>query len=257
MFRPRPGLVCFCLFVETASVLAADPDPESVLKDHSLKPSGWVYVVESEASFHWKVIDARSRYQDWSAARARLIEQEQEAAAIQELTAESAQIQQNIAQARRQMANGSYGGRFAAQYRRIRNQEIAAEINQAQAMLDAMTQELSRLRKKAPKPLEKKGVEEEASQRRDALREAVIELRTQADKIAQTYHDLHKAKEVEQAIAAIGSRDGSKPKLGPSREYQADLKILHKLESELGSDGIRFNTRAKTLVRSKKLPTSK
>jgi hypothetical protein len=216
---------------------AVEPDPANVLKTHGLKASGWVYVLESEADFHSKIADARSLYQEWTTARGRVYEQEQEAQAVQYLGAQSNAVKQNIAQLRRQMSSGGYGGRRASQFRRMQNMGVSAEINQEQASLNLMNQQLTQLKKNAPKPQDKQRVAGEASTRRQALHDAVDELVKASDEIDRTYRELHGAKEIESALSSLGAREKAKLKLGPSHEHATDLKILQKLRHELSLAG--------------------
>ncbi len=217
---------------------SAEPDrgdPENTLKTLGLRKSGWVYVLESESAFHSKVNDARVLYQTWMKASARFYQQEQEAQAILDLTAQSNLLNQNLAELHRQRASGvAYGGRRAGQFRRMQNQLLNSQANELQANLNQIHQRLNQLKKNAPKPKEKKEVEEEASRTRTAAHDPVVELGTLADSIHEKYHELHQSKELEAALASLSRSQDTKFKLGPSREHSADLKILQKLKHELG-----------------------
>jgi myosin heavy subunit len=215
-----------------------EADPENTLKTHGLKASGWLYVLESEAEFHSKIADARSLYQNWTTARSRLEEQEQEAQAIQMLGAQSNALKQHISQLRRQMSSGGYGGRRGAQLRRMRNMGVSAEISQEQANLNMMNQQLAQLKKNVPRPQDQERLEDEVSSRRQALREVVEELVKSADQIDRTYHDLHRLNEVDAALRSLNLSGRAKLRLGPSHEYTADVKILRKLRHQLSLAGV-------------------
>src|SRR5262249_48291625 len=103
-------------------------------------------------------------------------------------------LKQNIGQMQRQMSRVGYGGgRRGAMYQRMQNQQIAAEVNLAQSNLNQMNQQLAQLKKNAPKPQDKKKVEDEAAKRRETLHDAVAELVKTSDEIGRNYHELHQA----------------------------------------------------------------
>lgn len=223
-----------------------EADPENTLKTHGLRASGWVYILESEADFHSKIADARSLYQNWTTARFRLEMQAEEAQAIQMLGAQSNALKQNINQLRRQMSSRGYGGRRASQFRRMRNMGVSAEISQEQANLNMMNQQLAQLKKNVATPRDRKQMEDEVSNRRQALREAVDELVKSADQIDRTYHELHRLKEVDAALASLSLSGRAKLRLGPSHEHTADVKILRKLQHQLSLAGVAVSAPATT-----------
>lgn len=228
-----------------------EADPENTLKTHGLKASGWLYILESEAEFHSKIAEARSLYQDWMTSRSRLEAQEQEAQAIQMLDTQSNALRQNISQLRRRMSRGGYGGRRGAQFRRMQNMGISAEISQEQANLNMMNQQLAQLKRNVPKPQDRKKQEEEVSNRRQALRDAVDELVKSAVQIDQTYHELHRLKEVDAALTSLNLSGRAKLRLGPSHEYTADVKILRKLRQQLSLAGATGSDSGTTEIKNR------
>jgi len=230
-------LVVLCLANGPARAAAADVDPAQLLKSRGLKASGWVYVLEKEDSFHSKLVDTRSHYQDWLTSLVPLQRYDLAQQEIGQMTQDENTLKQYVAQLRRQMSSLGNGRGRTAQYHRMQRQVISTEVNQAQANLNAMTQQLNQLKKNLPKPQDKKKAEGEESSRRSSLHDEVAELVKFSEEIQRTYHELHMDKDVEKALTSLGQTGNAKLKLGPSHEHQADLKVLQKLRHELAIGG--------------------
>ena len=261
MSRNRQRLILVGLITSTwlipASSAGVDPSPTSALESRGLKADGWIYVLKDEAEFHAKVIDARSRFQEWRTSMAPIEQQAQLELDIAQLTAESNEAKQYIAQLRQQMSSNGYGGARAAQFHRMRNQMLSGEINQAQSYLNSINQQLAQLRKNVSNPKDRTKATEEESQRRTALHDAVDELIKQAGTIQARYHELHHDQPTQTALTALSRRDNAKFRLGPSLEYQADLKVVVKLKHELAESGspIRAAVKSKKASRKKSAPS--
>jgi hypothetical protein len=237
--RPLAKFTVLLLGLALSSIVAcaadSDPvtDPGRTLRDHGLRATGSVYTLNSESEFHNKLADARTRYQEWNVARFRLADQLGEEQAIQQLSAEANALKQNISRLRRSMPQRGYGGRGAAQMQRMQRMQLSAEANFEQAYLNQMNQQLAQIKKMNRAPQDRKKVEDEESQRRRALIEALDELAKLAGTIDRSYHELHRSKEIDSALTSLSRSGSAKYRLGPSHDYRADLKTLQKLRQAI------------------------
>jgi hypothetical protein len=75
-------------------------------------------------------------------------------------------------------------------------------------------------------------------QERDAYHQALLDLRKLVDTTFAKYEEFSKSDEVKKALKLIGKGLIEKPKLGPSRDFLANVKLVEKLENAESSGEI-------------------
>ena len=91
-------------------------------------------------------------------------------------------------------------------------------------------------------PAASKEIRAEASNRREAYIQALIDLRALADSTAKSYEELAEDAEVKDALAALSKPSRPKVTLGPSRTHLANVKILEKAEAGILTETIQLRS---------------
>src|SRR5262249_53924298 len=102
--------------------------------------------------------------------------------------------------------------------------------NQLQMEISLETNWLNQLKAQQSDPKSKDKIDAEVNDRREAYHQALQDLRTLADSTAEKYAELAKSDEVKKALIAAGKVVKDKPRLGPSHEFQNNVKLFEKLE---------------------------
>ena len=230
----------FCL--ARPSVRASDGPAADALKKHGLKIAGTLAVVDEEAKIKSNLAEARclSKQLNYS-----LIQQKgtlspgEMQQTVKNITNEMNQLRSTINQAGQQMnAVPKWRGRFVSNDASMMYAQLNAYRNQLQMELNQDTYFLNELKSQTGDPKARERIDSEVRDRRDAYHQALIDLRTLVDSAAAKYDDLAKNEEVKKALTALGKGQREKPKLGPSHEFRANVKLLERLEKaeSAGSD---------------------
>jgi len=264
-----------------ATSLAFADSPDEILAKRGLKASGWVYVLDAETPFSTEMAEAKGIFQQLKQAQDRLDEQLDHQAMIDELTAQSNALKADLADGKQLAAKpnlnqqfGGYGqnafvpqGRFATgagfgqnaftpQFQNNQNMQLTAQLAQGEQTLSQMNDEIGRLRRLGLAPEESLKLQAESKKHLDKLRTMTLDLRKSADAISEQYKGLRNEPAVTQAIAALGQTSKAKPKLGPSKTFQADLKTLEKMERTLATGGVRVAKSSKATRKHKSRSTA-
>jgi clan AA aspartic protease (TIGR02281 family) len=212
-------------------ILGADqPSADAALKSHGLKRIGITYVLTSEGEFQKKISEARLESRKLAALvnQQRAFEQGIEGgkALGQELLQQRISLNQQLSEVDRQM------DAFGAANPVERNQ-LVAEHNQLVASLNIVTDRLNLLNSQRADSKWKQDLDAEVSRGRAAYIQTVLSLRELADRIVNQYDELVKNDEVQQALRAAGSTSKTALKLGPSREFLANIKLLGNVEKSV------------------------
>jgi aspartyl protease family protein len=206
----------------TALAVAADPPADAPLKEKGLRRSGTVYVLTAEAEVQKKLNAARALYRVASATAAQKAQFEQGVQAAQE---QVQQLEQELIQLNSQLA-----------------QNPPAQLyNQLVAMINVRTGQLNTLRRQSSDESKQLAGARLAASREEFI-QAVLELRKLVDKTNEEYASLAADEQVKATLEALNRPATVKTKfaLGPSRTYQANVKLLERVEATVLTEDVEL-----------------
>jgi hypothetical protein len=224
----------------SAGLCAAETPSDAALAKHGLKRVGVVLALEAESEVHAKAEEVRhlSRQLSYAVAQQRSTLSEKEYQdTIKELTAEINQLktQANTAQQAMNRIPKRRGypvnNILAEEYQELnyyRNQ-LGMEINQRQAFVN-------QLKSKPFDPKDRIKLDSEVRTRTEALHQGALDLRKLVDGIHEKYAAVEKDPQVKKWLNTPEGPAGVKPKLGPSRAFLQDEKMLERVERESTAD---------------------
>jgi hypothetical protein len=240
MIRTRAALevalVASIALSTPAIVRGADSRADETLKKHGLKRAGDLYVLVTESDVKSKVQEIRRFSKQLGYA---LMQQKGTLSAkdyqqtIKNLGDQLNQYRTAINSVNQQMnALPRFRGRLANNFATEQYQEYQLYKSQLQAEVNQGTVFLNQLKSQPFDPKAKEKVDAEVQSHREYYHQSVLDLRQLVDSTSQKYAEVQKDAEVQKALdtANVGSK--TKLKLGPSREFLADVKLLEKLERE-------------------------
>jgi hypothetical protein len=251
-------------------VRAADGPGNEVLKKHGLKMAGLLAVATEEAEIKTKLSDARRLSKQLSQSlmqqKATMSPEEMQKTVktlgtrINELRSELNAVNQQMNQVPRTNTNAGYGRfgggigygnnggmgygnnggmgyannggmTFANNNAAELYSELLAYRTQVQAELEQDSYFVNQLKSQPPAdPKAKDGIDSVVRNRRDAYHEALVEIRKLVDSATAKYDEVAKNSEIKKALNILGKGQRETPKLGPSREFLNNVKLLEKLE---------------------------
>jgi hypothetical protein len=131
-----------------------------------------------------------------------------------------------------------FSGGFANNTAAEEYQELLAYRNQLQEELRQDTRLLNQMQNQVTDPKSKDKVDAEVRQRRDSYHQALLDLRKTVDATTAKYEEAAKSDEITKALKLVGKSLREKPKLGPSREFLTNVKLVEKLEKAESSGEI-------------------
>jgi clan AA aspartic protease (TIGR02281 family) len=239
MFGSRIArMIALPTFAMVCAAVAAPPDdsnPEEVLKSHGLKRSGSTYVVASESDVQKKLNEARLASRQLNHALAEQNAAEQGAhgrrALLQELIEERIGLTQQMALVDQSLAAmGRTGGNAAAAFQ---HNQLVNQHNQLVAALNILSDQINLLRDTGADPQLADKVSAAVAQRREFYLQSILDLRQMVDKTRAEYAELAQDDSIKQAISALASKSKSAAKLGPSRGFEENVKLLEKAEKSV------------------------
>jgi clan AA aspartic protease (TIGR02281 family) len=201
---------------------APDGSPDEVLKEKGLRRTGTQYVVPGEETFARKFDAARVLYKALALAIAQQKTFDQGSQSSKELVREL--LQESIL--------------LNEQLQQSTNVE---QHNQIVVMVNQVNARISLLRDGGgadPKLGEQ--LRSQAATNREKYLQALLDLRARANAITARYETLAKDEEVTQALQELGQKSKTKPTLGPSRTFLANLKLLEKVESAIQTESVEL-----------------
>ena len=256
-------------------VRAADGPGNEVLKKHGLKMAGLLAVATEEAEIKTKLSDARRLSKQLSQSlmqqKATMSPEEMQktvktlGSRINELKSELNAVNQQMNQVPRTNTNAGYGRfgggigygnnggmgygnnggmgyannggmTFANNNAAELYSELLAYRTQVQAELEQDSYFVNQLKSQPPAdPKAKDGIDSVVRNRRDAYHEALVEIRKLVDSATAKYDEVAKNSEIKKALNILGKGQRETPKLGPSREFLNNVKLLEKLEKSESS----------------------
>lgn len=249
MRRNPAGWVLGSLFglilIGTAGGLrAGEPPSDKMLEKRGLKRAGPLFVLEAEATVHDKAQEVRDLSRQWKHAvaqqRSTLSEKEYQDT-IKELNNELNQLKAQSNAATQTMnrlpkmrtRRGTY---YANNEVTEEAQELNYYKNLLQMQISQETAYLNRLRSQPFDPKARIKADAEVRTREEALHQAVIELRTLVDEVRAKYAEVEKDSQVKKWLETPEGPARVKPKLGPSRAFLQEVKMLEQLERDSSPD---------------------
>lgn len=229
---PRLSLrpASWSLILLAASAAHAESPAEATFRQRGLERSGGTYVLTSEGAALAKVDELKAAHGRWMAARSKLAEVEQNALAIAALTNQAAYLKQE------QSAIGAQArsmGRLPRGAGQMIRQNIAAQQQYEQMSINEVNRELDLLKKAAPSPAARKGIDDDIAKAHDEAVGVAAEARKLVDEASASYAALAKDDGVKDALAAVKKTTTDAIKLGPSKDFQTALKIVDRAELAL------------------------
>jgi hypothetical protein len=251
MARFQVGQVSVWLAVvsllSTLSLRAGEPTPEGVLKKHGLRQAGSLYVLETETDVQKKATEVKRLAAQLKLAllrQAGTASAQDREDAIRNLSAEVNEYRSSINLANQQMnaiprmTGRGYRGGYGNNLTNEAIAELLAYRSQLQMELSQASALLNQLRNQPFDAESRKRVDADVRDRRDSLNQAVGDLRKLIDTAEEKQAELKKNTEVQKALDALAKRAATKPKLGPSPQFLATVKLLERLEKENGDGAV-------------------
>jgi clan AA aspartic protease (TIGR02281 family) len=202
-----------------AAIAGADEPADEVLKGKGLRKSDSTYVLAGEAEVQKKMVEARSAYRQMIGALGQQqaynqgLRQNQQA--IRDLTEQRIVLNQQLSQ--------------------VTN---ASEHNQLVALVNSVSDRLNLIRQQQADDGEKQQVDTQASRRREAYIQVVLDLRHLVDSTTEGYAALAGDSGVKDALEQVNRRSKAKATLGPSRAFLATVALLEKAEASVLSESV-------------------
>jgi hypothetical protein len=248
---------------------AADGTGNEVLKKHGLKMAGSLVVATEEPEIKTKLSDARRLSMQLSQSlmqqKATMSPEEMQKTVktlgtrINDLRSELNAVNQQMNQVPRSNNNAGYGRfgsgmgygnnggmgygnnggmgygnnggmSFANNNAAEMYSELLAYRTQVQAELEQDSYFLNQLKSQPADPKAKEGIDSVIRSRRDAYHQALVDIRKLVDSATAKYDEVAKNSEIKKALNILGKGLRETPKLGPSREFLNNVKLLEKLE---------------------------
>jgi hypothetical protein len=258
MGRVRHARVEWFCFVAAiswfAGVRAVADSPEAVLKSSGLKPSGPLYILETEAEAKMKLSDIKQIARQLKSAKA-----QQEAygtaqdhqALIRNLTAQLNEIRaESNAVGQRMNQVPRYRGRYSNYFVQEQRAEMMAYRNQLNAEVNQQNALLNQVKSHPFDPKLKDKLDSEVKSRQDDYQQAVSDLSQLVKSTQEKYGALAKDPGVKKALESLELKIRPSPKLGPSHEFHELVKTVEKLQKEAPADPFS-DSKPKTTSRPK------
>lgn len=232
-----------------ATAAAAQSPGDATLKGRGLERSGATYVHASEAAALEKVGELKAAYQKLIAARYKLAEIDQNSQAIAELNQQAAYLQQEKNAMAAQTRNM---GRLPRGAGNMIRQNVNAQQQQEQLAINQVKGQIDTLKKMAPTPQVRKGIEDDIAKRKEEASQAATEARKLVDETNAAYEALAKDDAIKAALAQVKTTTTDAIKLGPSKDFHAAVKSLDMAERLLGLKAQAEPKDAKRKARTKR-----
>ncbi len=223
---------------------AGEKATDEALAKHGLRRAGVILVLQAESEVHAKAEEVRHLSAQLSSAvarqRATLSEKEYQdtikelTAALNQLRAESNAVTQNMNRfPRYRTRRGTY---FANNQVSEEYQGLASYRNQLQVEIQRRTAFLNQLKSQPYDRKDRLKADNEVRERLEALHQGASDLRKLVDGARAKYAALAKDPQVAKWLDTPEGHAGVKPKLGPSRAFLQDEKLLERAEREATAD---------------------
>jgi hypothetical protein len=243
-----------------AQLRAADDPAEQILKKHGLRLVGLMAVAETEAPFKSKLTEARRIAQQIRLLRMQdssTMSNEERQQAIYSLNQSIGQLRNELNAVTRQLNQvPMMRGRMLNNYAYGAVDELQAYQASIQVELSEESAMLNQLKGPAADPKAKEKIEAGIKEKTATYNQALVDLRKLADETTKKYSDLGENEEVKKVLATLSKGRKDKIKLGPSRDFSANVKVLDRLE-KAAAQGETEDAPAKSTRRSRKTAKAK
>lgn len=235
-----PGLLAVLMVAGSGAGLSAgDPPSDQALTKLGLKRAGTLLVLEAESDVHSKATEARRLASELSNAvmkqRSTVSEKEYQAT-VKELTNETNALRNELNTTRRMMSQLPMNrGRFATNLAAQQGSELNEYQQQLNWEIAQRNDFLGQLKSQPFDPKAKLKIDAEVRDKGEALHKAALDFRKLVDETNEKYKGLDKNDEVKKLATSIERKTGAKVKLGQSRQYHLDVKLLEKLEQQVSA----------------------
>lgn len=218
-------------------VSGGEPPSDRMLQKHGLKRNDSVFILEAEAPVLEKAKEVRD-----------LSQQLKHAVAVQRSTVSEKDYQENIKAINNDLnALKNQSNLVSQNINRIPRrrgypvnielyQELTYMRNQLQSQISQENAFLSQLKSTPFDPKAKLKADAEVQSKKDALRQGAQELRKLVDEIKAKYEEVGKDTDVQKWLSTPEGHAAVKPRLGPSRAFILDEKMLENVERQTSSD---------------------
>jgi hypothetical protein len=212
---------------------------EDALAKLGLKRSGTMLVLETESEVHSRLDELRRTARELSNSlvmqRSTLSEKEYQAT-LKELATEITQFKAELnATTQRINQVPKIRGRPANNFVVEQVNELTMYRNQLQWELNQRTTLQTQLKSRPFDPKARARLDVDVQDQRTALQQGTQELRQLVDSTREKYTELAKDAAARKQVAALGKETRSALKLGPSRRFLADIKVLEQYERLISS----------------------
>jgi hypothetical protein len=253
------GMVVACA---GSRIPAGEVRPEDALAKLGLKKAGELWVLEAESEVRTKLDEAKRLSSQLSRALVQqrgMVSEKDRQAILKELNGQISQLRSELNATNQQMRqipragagrrpNYFFNSLAADQYA-----ELMAYRDQLQAEINQRTTVLGELKSQPFDPKARPAIDAEVRDRREALHQVIADVRRLVEATREKYADVAKAPEVQEARDALERTTKTPFKLGPSREFQANVKLLDRLEKQDAHDGFGDAT-ASPVRKARRLP---
>ena len=251
----RAAVFAAVLTLMTGGPARAGEGPENeLLKKHGLKIVGALAVLETESDIKNKLNEARrlAKQLNYSLMQQRgTLSPKEIQQTIKGLGDQINQIRSQINLANQQISRfPRFRGRIANNIAQEQYAELVMYRTQLQMELSQETAWLNQLKSQQSDPKSKDTIDAEVRDRREAIHQALLDVRKLVDQATEKYTGLATDEEVKKALDALGKGTREKPKLGPSHDFVTNVKMLERLETA-ESAGEAAGAPAKSVHRSR------
>lgn len=215
-------------------LLAGDGPSDKALAKYGLKRSGPVFILESESEVHAKAEEVRhlSRQLREAVARQRSTLSEKDyQATIKQLNDENNQFKAQLNTVNQTLNRLPRRRGYPANSIVAEEQgELNYYKSQLQMEINQHTAALNQLKSRPFDPKARVQADTEVRNRQEAVHAGAQELRKLVDDVNEKYAALAKESRIKQWLDTPEGPAGVKPKLGPSRVFHLDVKMLEQIE---------------------------
>jgi hypothetical protein len=213
---------------------AAEGPGNEILKKHGLKIAGSLALADEEGEIKTKVAEARRLSKQLSYS---LLEQkgtmspQEQQQTVKSINEQINQLRSEMNAANQQMNSiPKYRGRFMSTDASVYHAQLSSYRNQLQMEINQDSLFLNQMKSQPADPKAKEKIDSEVRDRRDAFHQVILDIRKLVDAALGKYEEAAKNEEVKKALVLLGKGLREKPKLGPSHDFLANVKLLERLE---------------------------
>lgn len=221
---------------------SGEPAPADILKSKDLRRSGAAYVVGAEVEVQRKLSVARKQLAQFRQAAAQQNSFEMgirnRKAFEEQLIQQRAFLNRRLAEVDQQTPSLN-AARFNQAVNNARN-EFITEHDRLVSLINESNDRLRLLHNQGDDSDLKQRVAQEVARYREAYMQTIVDTRQLIDETRESYETLAKDPEVSEAIRKINETAKPQLKLGPSREFLANVANFEKIERSVLTEKVEL-----------------